>query len=360
MLATMLALGACGLTAVALFVLPNWEDYWFYNIQMSVTRKPSYDLESLMNRVTWFPVLHDLFTRMWLILVLGLAGAIGIITRYRQAQAGERLLVLWLGLGALELLVHDVGNERRFVFFIPALIALAAIVLGRDRSLLSPRVASMPRSRVLLAAPIIMFGLYVVFGSAVRLVFLYEIRPNVRLAAVLALLVTVAIYSTWPRLPRALSPPWTPAAGLLLGGLLTAGQLAQYVQWAAGRTYENYQASIELGRVLPPGTLVHGKLANGLSLENRIKPLFVGREFGNYADRKTRDDVRYILTYVAPRVGYEGSVIQDVLDAYPNRTIIMTFDVAETTTGRDRAALIDKFGGSGGSTNRQTTPRAKD
>jgi hypothetical protein len=115
-----------------------------------------------------------------------------------------------------------------------------------------------------------------------------------------------------------------------------------------------------LGQVLPAGTLVHGKLANGLSLENRIKPLFVGREFGNYADRKTRDDVRYILTYVAPRVGYEGSVIQDVLDAYPNRTIIMTFDVAETTTGRDRAALIDKFGGSGGSTNRQTTPRAKD
>ena len=58
--------------------------------------------------------------------------------------------------------------------------------------------------------------------------------------------------------------------------------------------------------MLPPGTLVHGKLANGLALENRIRPIFVGRGFGNYDDRKTRDDVRYILTYVAPSLGYES------------------------------------------------------
>jgi len=45
--------------------------------------------------------------------------------------------------------------------------------------------------------------------------------------------------------------------------------------------------------------------------------------------------------------GYEGPVIQDVLDAYPDRTIIRTFDVAETASGHDRAALIDKFGNVG-------------
>ena len=95
---------------------------------------------------------------------------------------------------------------------------------------------------------------------------------------------------------------------------------------------------------LPPGTLVHGKLANGLSLENSIRPVFVGRGFGNYEDRKQRDDVRYILTYVAPALGYEGPVILDVLLAYPKRAVIMTFDVAETTAGGDRAALFDKFG----------------
>ena len=74
----------------------------------------------------------------------------------------------------------------------------------------------------------------------------------------------------------------------------------------------------------------------------------MGRGFGNYEDRKQRDDVRYILTYVAPYVGYEGSVVQEVLEAYPNRLIIRTFDVAETPTGHDRAALIDKLGDTSG------------
>ena len=51
---------------------PVWQDYRFYNWQMSVTRKPSYDLRSILDRVTWFPVLHDVFTRMWLVTALGL------------------------------------------------------------------------------------------------------------------------------------------------------------------------------------------------------------------------------------------------------------------------------------------------
>ncbi len=37
-----------------------------------------------------------------------------------------------------------------------------------------------------------------------------------------------------------------------------------------------------------------------------------------------------------------------MLAAYPNRTTIKTFDVAETATGHDRAALIDKFGDKAG------------
>lgn len=356
---TLIALTVCGLLALVAFVLPNWRDYWFYNVQMSITRKPSYDIDAVVNRVTWFPILHDLFTRMWMTLLLGTAAIVAIAARFRSAAPGERLLVLWVLLGALELLAHDVGNERRFVFFIPALVGLAAIVLGGERTLVPAAVASIPRVRALWAAPLVGYALYVIFGSAVRLGSLYDVGPNVRIAAVLAAVATAVVYATWPRIPRALSASWSPAAGCTLAAILSVGQLAQYVQWAAGRTYKNFTASVELARVLPPGTLVHGKLANGLALENEIKPVFVGREFGNYADRTSRDDVRYILTYVAPRVGYEGSVIQDVLDAYPNRTIIMTFDVAETATGRDQAALIDKFGSAGG-TNRQTTGSAHD
>ena len=338
-----------GAAALVAFVLPNWADYRFYNWQMSVTRKPSYDLKSLIDRITWFPVLHDVFTRMWFVLALGVTAALGLMTRWRSRPPAERLLLLWVGLGSIELILHDVGNERRFIFFIPVLVGLAAIALGRAQ-VVPDTLEQIPRTRALLALPVVLYAGYVVIGALVRLTFIREVGPNVRLAAGLAMLSTAALYATWPRFPRLLARGgWKPSASFALAVLLCGGQIVQYGQWAVGRSYKNYEASVELARRLPPGTLVHGKLANGLSLENRIRPVFVGRGFGNYDDRKTRDDVRYILTYIAPSLGYESQahnpVIQDVIDAYPDQRIIMTFDVAETATGHDRAALIDKFGG---------------
>ena len=350
---TLTGLALASLVALAVFVVPNWTEYRFYNWQMSVTRKPSYGLGALVDRASWFPILHDLFTRMWFSVTLGIAAAAVLLGTWRTASAGERVLGLWIGLGALELILHDVGNERRFVLFIPPLVALSAIVLGGSRALLPASLASMSRKRALVAAPVLLYGLYVIYGSIVRTAFIYEVSPNVRMAAALAVMTAIAIYAAWPRVLAMLSRTIvTPRAAMALTAILVAGDLVQYGQWVAVRTYENYEASRALATALPPGTLVHGKLANGLSLENQIKPVFVGREFGNFEDRKRRDDVRYILTYIVPSVGYESQrknpdrnpVIQDVLDAYPNRTIIMTFDVAETATGHDRAALIDKFG----------------
>ena len=133
------------------------------------------------------------------------------------------------------------------------------------------------------------------------------------------------------------------AAALTLA--LVAANCIEFAQYAVRRTYKNYDASVELGRVLPPETLVQGKLANGLALENRIRPIFIGHGFGNFSDRKRREDVRYILTYTTPAIGYEGSQIEDVLAAYPGWRVIMSFDVAETPSGHDRAALIDKRAG---------------
>ena len=345
---TVAGLAGAGAIALAVFVLPHWTDYRFYNWQMSVTRKPSYTLKALTDRITWLP-LQDVFTYMWFVTAIGTAAALGLLARWRELTAGERLLLLWLGLGALELMVHDAGNERRFVLFIPPLVALASIALGR-REILPAAVEGLPRRAALIAAPVIVYAAYFVAASAVRLAFLREISPNVRIGAAIAILFTIALYATWPRIPRQLARgEWSPAASVALAALLTAGHLVQYAQWARGRSYKNYAASVELARRLPPGTLVHGKLANGLALENRIRPVFVGRGFGNYDDRKTRDDVRYILTYVSPTLGYESQahdpVILDVINAYPDHRIIMTFDVAETATGHDRAALIDKFGG---------------
>jgi hypothetical protein len=135
---------------------------------------------------------------------------------------------------------------------------------------------------------------------------------------------------------------WPRRASVALLAVIMAGDVASFVQWAAGRTSYNYRAMRSVAEWLPPGTLVQGKLANGLALESRIKPVFVGRGFGNYDDRLQRDDVRYVLTYTRPYLGYEGRVIQDVLRATRWR-IVRTFRVAETTTGDDEAALIEKL-----------------
>jgi hypothetical protein len=294
-----------------------------------------------MQRVRWFPILHDTFSRMWGVLCLGVFGAWGILARWRRATDAERLLFLWVVVGSVELLVHDVSNERRFVFLIPALVAATALVLGRDRALVS----TAPR---LVAAPLVLYTAYVLSGPLARLPFLYQVREPVRLAAAAAVIATALAFAFRRRIAAWTARQTLTAAGAAAVTLcVISGDLVQFAQWAAGRTYKNIEASRLIGRVLPPGTLVHGKLANGLSLENRIRPIFVGHEFGNYADRKQRDDVRYILTYIAPSTGYEGSQIMDVLAAYPDRRVIMTFDVAESIGGHDRAALIDKFGGAG-------------
>jgi hypothetical protein len=339
---TLAGLAGAALVALVTFVGPQWHEYRFYNWQMSVTRKPSYDLQSLLNRVSWFPILHDVLTRMWVVTGLGFIGWATRLVSFRRLAPAERLLSLWIALGLAELLLHDVGNERRFVFLIPALIASAALTLARDRVLAPAGAAGTPRWRLLLAAPLIGYVLYIVAGSIVRLGWIYEVRPSVRASAAVAMAALAALTLTWPRGVRWLTRPWPPLAATVVAAIVTLGGLAQYVQWASGRTYLHIEASRALGRMLPPGTLVHGKLANGLMLDNRIRPIFIGREFGNYADRLERNDVPFILTYAAPRTGYEGPVILDVLAAYPERRVLWSFPVAETTSGRDVAVLIEK------------------
>ena len=332
--------------AAAFFVVPHWADYRFYNWQISVTRKPSYDLHSLLTRVSWFPILHDQFSRMWLVLVVGIFGAWSTVIGWKRALASERLLLLWLAVGILELLVHDVGNERRFVFLIPVLVAITAMVLARGRGLLPEEVRRVRPRTAWLLSPAVFYSAYIVCGPIARLPFIYEVRDEARLSGALAIAVGLSVLLFWKRLAAWLSGSrWSPRLAAALTIALAAANLAEFAQYASRRTYKNFYASIELGHVLPPGTEVQGKLANGLALENRIRPIFIGHGFGNFSDRKSREDVRYILTYTAPALGYEGSQIEDVLAAYPGWRVIMSFDVAETPSGHDRAALIDKRAG---------------
>jgi len=336
-------LAVAAAVAVVLFVIPNWNEFRFYNWQMSVTRKPSYTFDAFVDRASWLPVVNDFFSRMWMVLLLAIGAMFSIIARWRRATAVERLAVAWVVLGCAELIVHDAGNERRFVFLIPPLAALAAVVLGRDRRLLAPEAASFGMRQLVAASPLVLFGFYLLAGSAARLALITQIRPGVRLGTAVAVLLAVGLYVTWPRPARWLARTrWSLRASLVLLAVIVAGDVGEFVQWAAGRTSYNYDAMQAVGRWLPPGTLVHGKLANGLGLESRIRPVFVGRGFGNYDDRLQRDDVRYVLTYTRPYVGYEGRVIQDVLRASRWR-VIRRFRVTESSTGDDEAALIEKL-----------------
>ena len=126
--------------------VPFWTEFRFYNWQMSVVRKPAYTLRALVDRASWVPIVHDFFTRQYPLLLLALIRCLGLLRRW-TAPPAERLLGLWVGLGLSELVLHDVGNERRFVFFIPAFVAIAALVLGRDRHLLPRDLATIVLAR---------------------------------------------------------------------------------------------------------------------------------------------------------------------------------------------------------------------
>jgi len=341
------------------FVIPYWTEFRFYNWQMSVTRKPSYGLSVLMDRASWLPVVNDFFTRMWLATVVSIAGCLALLARWRTIGASERLLLLWIGLGIAELVVHDAGNQRRLIFFIPAFAAVSALVLGSAGRWLAG-VSTVGRRALVFALPLLLYASYIVIAPIVRLADIYEVRPAVRGGALAAVLLTGLLFAFWPRIRAWLARQrWSFAAAAAVVAIVVAGDLVQFWQWAAARTYKNVEASRLLGTLLPPGTLVQGKLANGLALENRIKPIFVGRGFGNYDDRLSRGDVRYVVTYVTPRLGYEGPVIRDVLDALPEWHILKTFDVAETSAGHDRAALIEK-GPRGPAIASTESPRAHD
>jgi 4-amino-4-deoxy-L-arabinose transferase-like glycosyltransferase len=355
---TLAGLAVAGLLAMILFVLPNWHAYTFYNWQISVTRKPSYGVRAFVDRASQLPLAADFFTRMWLVLVIAVGAALGSLVAWRRVAPAERLLVLWLGLGVAELVAHDI-QERRLLFLIPPMVALAAVALGRCR-LVAAQIADVRPTRAWLVAPLLVYGLYLVAAAMARLPFMYRLDPGehpgpvIRASAVLAVLLALAILATWRRSGAWLGrQQWKVALSLLVAALVVAGDLVQFGQWASVRTCKNYDAMVLIGKWLPPGTLVHGKLANGLALENRIRPVFVGRGFGNYADRRTRDDVRYVVTYVSPFIGYEGgrdaasgrSIIYDVLDAYPQRRVLHVFDVAESPGGHDAAMLVDKMPG---------------
>jgi hypothetical protein len=281
-------------------------------------------------------------------------GVLAIVARWRTARPAERLLVRWGLGGLLELIVHDSGNERRYVMFFPAFAALAAIAARRDRPLL-PESLSSARVPARLFGAVLVLGLgYLVAASAYHPFFAAEIAVGhlqtiVRWSAITGLILAVASVVSWTPVTSRLTRS-VPAALVVALLVATAGwNLTTFALWARHRTTFNDDASRAIGQRLPAGTLVQGIFASGLSLENRIRPLFIGNGFGNYADRLDRPDVRYILTEIVPAIGYESQkgsgLIQGILDRTPGWRVVAVYDVT-AFDGRDaidRAVLIDKF-----------------
>ncbi|HYN09488.1 MAG TPA: glycosyltransferase family 39 protein [Vicinamibacterales bacterium] len=351
--AALWTLAGMALTAALIalaFVLPNWTEYQFYNWQMTVARKPSYALADIITRASWLPVVHGIFSRTLLVVAGGSIAIMSIVLGWRTAKPAERLLVLWVLVGFLELVAHDSGSERRYVMFIPAFVALAAMLAGSGQTLLPSAVPS--RDIRWAAWPVFLLLSFVVAGSWVRLFYLDEIaagnfKATVRYSAAIAVVWAVSAMFRWQKIHQMASRQrLAPALVGVLLSIAVGFNLIEYGQWAARAGEYNYRASVDVGGLVASGTLVQGKLANGLSLDNRIRPIFIGNGFGNYADRLQRDDVRYILTYTLPRVGYEsgheGRLITELLARYPKRHDVASFEVDETPA-LDRATLIDKF-----------------
>jgi 4-amino-4-deoxy-L-arabinose transferase-like glycosyltransferase len=341
--ATLGVLAAGTALSILVFVAPNWTEYSFYNLYVYGSRRSAMGLTQLVDRASWLPVIHGFFSRQWLLTMAALAGLAATVVRHRTAPAGERLLALWFLLGTFELVLHDLGNERRYVFLVPAMAGLAAILISGHRHLVPPAAVAWSRGEIARWSVLLAAGAYVLAGGLTRTAFMPDVGTSVRSAAAVAAVAVAAVIASWPRLrSRAAALSWSPRVATMVVLLVVAGDAVQYARWAGARTYHNHDASVAIGRLLPPGTLVQGKLANGLALDNGIRPLFIGPGFGNYADRFDRPDADWILTYSRPRLGFEGAVVREVLDRLPGWEIRARFAVAETRLAPDEAILIRK------------------
>src|SRR4029079_5199592 len=198
------------------------------------------------------------FSRAWPELLLTVLGGWSAVSRWRDASTSERLLALLFGMGSLELLVHAVSNERRFVFLLPALAAFTALALAR-RSIEFGRPSRLARW---IAAPAIFYSWYVLAAPIVRLAYLPDVyahllRSTVRLSAATAL-VGGALTLFALRRTSGISLFVRARGAMALLALLLCWDLGQFAGWAWGRTYKNYQMMLAVGRAVPPGTLIQG------------------------------------------------------------------------------------------------------
>jgi len=129
--------------------------------------------------------------------------------------------------------------------------------------------------------------------------------------------------------------------------------LVQYLSWITQLDYTAYSTSMELGKILPEKIKVQGTMASSVSLENKIFSIpIMDINPDSNIDVLNRTDIKYIITYIYPKIGYGSPTTAKLLQSYPNAKLIKQWRTSEKmqnqTTGVYEYAyigLFDKYSG---------------
>ena len=335
---------------------PHWQEFQFYNWQMTVTRKPTYDLASFIDRAS---LAADRAGRVHAHVARCLLGAALASSASSldgaTARPAERLLVLWVLVGLARARRARL-RQRTPLRHVRAGPHRAGVAAGRLRASIGcPRALAARTDAASRCASRCRYSLasWRTSSSAAALVRVrsldqivaeHHYRSTVRCSAAMRW----PRCGWWPRCwPLVATAGWlgrrriTGLAAIVLVVRGTAATSGQYGRWAAHHDVaELSKRRSTLGDCSRPA---RSSTANSRMVwRSRTGS---GRSssagFGNYADRlEPRRCALYTHLQLAGRGGYESQegLMREILDRYPNRRSSPTFDVDETPGARPRRA----------------------
>lgn len=117
--------------------------------------------------------------------------------------------------------------------------------------------------------------------------------------------------------------------------------LGQYISWSLRYDDSFYMASKELGQILPNNELVYGMFSTGLSMENKIIPVYHEVPLINHKNRFERDDIRYVLIVLKSDFHTGEKEVAEFKEYYPKLKLIRIFYINEAEG--TEIGLFDKF-----------------
>lgn len=366
----------CALLYLFLFFMPNYSYIKLNLIDNQIqkimgTREFDKPSVPFLYKVSTMPFNTQFFVRTSIISIMAFVYIIYFITSlpkdFKRSDYMDFFVLNWVFfMFVFFVLFHN--PIRRSVAMIPALAILSARAIINIRKLfvnvkskfkLFIKNASMLILIYIIVGNIIMYG----FGSIIR-----EFHPvvlrvisilglnlppfqsnalNAVLSAVFAfifaviVLIFIKITKLDIRLKNKIKRIKILKVAILFVALSLLLNLGQYGVWLSKYDASFYRASRELGRLLPENTKVYGSFSAGLSMENKIIPVYPECPLINCEDRFEREDIRYILITLKSYFGETKDEVVEWKQHYPNLKLIKIFYVndAEGT----EIGLFDKF-----------------